>query len=266
MTAVIRYRAARAYFQASYTWSHTIDNQSEPLAGDFYDLLFTAGSSPFNGQPATFTAQFDPNADRGQSDFDQRHNLAFLSTWSLPGPPEYRKAWSRAFGGWKVAELASLRSGLPYTVYAPATISPGIPELFHNRAQLVDPAILYTFNSNADGGRWLFNPDAFARPTPGQIGNTGRNAFAGPGMLNLDLSLSKTFGASWLGEAGRLTVRADAYNVLNHANLNNPVSTLETAGVGIGTYGRLGRETGFPAQTPFRETARQIQFRLKIQF
>jgi hypothetical protein len=40
-TTVARYRASRGFLQATYTWSHVIDNQSEPLARDFFDLLFT---------------------------------------------------------------------------------------------------------------------------------------------------------------------------------------------------------------------------------
>src|SRR5262249_19770669 len=33
-----RYRSSFALFQGSYTWSKTIDNQSEPLPGDLQDL------------------------------------------------------------------------------------------------------------------------------------------------------------------------------------------------------------------------------------
>jgi hypothetical protein len=265
MTSVLRYRTSRAYRQASYTWSHTIDNQSDPLTGDFYDLLFTAGGARANEQRATFTSQFSPGLDRANSDFDQRHNFGVLSTWALPAPATHRRL-GLVLKNWNIAQLTAVRSGLPFTVFTPATLVDGVPQLFRNRAQLVNPGILYAFNSDAAGGKRLFNPAAFAPPIEGQMGNTGRNAFRGPGLFNLDLSLGRSFGLPWFREAGRLTLRADFFNVLNHANLNNPVSTLQTQGVGIGTFGRLGRDTGFPAQTPFRETARQIQLRLKVDF
>src|SRR5262249_12613944 len=42
MTAVVRYRAGRAYFQGSYTLSHTIDLQSDALVGDFFNLNFAS--------------------------------------------------------------------------------------------------------------------------------------------------------------------------------------------------------------------------------
>ncbi len=84
---MVRYRLSRGMVQASYTWSHSIDNQSDPLLGDFFNLDFTsientAGSS---GR-AAFSEQFNPQADRGNSDFDQRHNFVIFSYWNLPAP------------------------------------------------------------------------------------------------------------------------------------------------------------------------------------
>ena len=42
LAAVVRYRTSRGMIQGSYTWSHTIDNQSDPLTGDFFNLTFTS--------------------------------------------------------------------------------------------------------------------------------------------------------------------------------------------------------------------------------
>ena len=57
------------------------------------------------------------------------------------------------------------------------------------------------------------------------------------------------------------------FNVLNHANLNQPSDlVLGSPGFGTAMFGRRGRDTGFPAQTPFNETARQIQLILRIEF
>jgi len=61
-------------------------------------------------------------------------------------------------------------------------------------------------------------------------------------------------------------VRADAFNVLNHANLNNPDSFLGSESFGIALYGRRGRDSGFPALSPLIETPRQIQLILRIEF
>ena len=71
--------------QATYTWSHTIDNQSDPLVGDFFNLSFSniQANSPSTSR-ASFSEQFNPTADRGNADFDQRQNLVLLGYWNLP--------------------------------------------------------------------------------------------------------------------------------------------------------------------------------------
>src|SRR5687768_12843442 len=100
----------------SYSWSHSIDNQSEPLRGDFFDLSFTriGGRRDFLAVSA-FSRQFDSGADRGNSDFDQRHNLVVHSIWeSAVGK---NRVWSALIGGWSIAQLAAFRSGFPYTVF-----------------------------------------------------------------------------------------------------------------------------------------------------
>jgi hypothetical protein len=116
------------------------------------------------------------------------------------------------------------------------------------------------------GGRLLLEPAAFADRPDGLPGNTGRNAFRGPGLFNIDLSLSRTFAVPRLRESARITVRADAFNILNHANLNNPNPFLDNPGFGTAQYGRTGRDAGFPALSPFTETSRQIQLLFRLEF
>src|SRR5260221_162982 len=131
LTAVARYRAGRKQFQLSYTWSHTIDTQSEPLARDFFNLLFTRiGPDTTRSEYAAFSHQFDSRGDRGNSDFDQRHNLVFFSIWDLPGP----------LRDWRFSQLAAFRSGFPYSVREPIGFDSDNPEILYNgRADVVDP-------------------------------------------------------------------------------------------------------------------------------
>src|SRR5207253_1075094 len=119
------------------------------------------------------------------------------------------------------------------------------------------------------GGKQLLNPAGFTEPAPSTLGNAGRNAFRGPSLYNIDLSLARSFGVRWLGEGGRITLRADAFNLLNHANLNNPDSLLTSPPsktFGIASFGRQGRQSGFPAVSPLNETPRQIQLSLRFVF
>jgi hypothetical protein len=270
LTAVVRYRNSRGMIQGSYTWSHSIDNQSDPLIGDFFNLTFTSiQSSATTTQRSTFSEQFNLYADRGNSDFDQRQNLVLFSYWNLPSPFATSKA-GILLRNWTIAELAAFRSGLPYTVYGTSSVIPGGGLILNNRANIVDASQTeYTNPAAVPGGVQLLNAGAFSEPAASTLGNSGRNAFVGPGFYSLDLSLARSFPLPWLGESGRFRIRADAYNLLNHANLGNPNAQLTdplSSEFGVATYGRQGFGSGFPAVSPLNETPRQIQLSLKVEF
>ena len=268
LTAVVRYRTGRGLVQGSYTWSHLIDNQSDALVGDFFDFNFTSTSAnPGSQGRASFSQQFNPNADRGNSDFDQRQNLVLFSYWSLPAPFAGSK-FATLFRNWTVAELAAFRSGFPFTALGTSREIDGQSYIINNRSNLLDPSQAVLDHPIAvTGGERLLNPAAFGEPAPSTLGNSGRNAFRGPGLYNIDLSVGRAFGLPWIGEGGRLQFRADAFNVLNHANLNTPATVVPTDPMfGVATFGRTGRATGFPALTPFRETARQVQLSVRVEF
>jgi len=144
-----------------------------------------------------------------------------------------------------------------------------LPTYKNNRLDLVTSSSAASTEIAIPGGKQLLNPADFLPPATGTIGNTGRNAFRGPGLFNVDLSLSREFPISKLGESGRLTVRADLFNVLNHANLNNPCAYYygcPNAGFGDALYGRTETNNGFPLLLPLTETARQIQLLVRVSF
>ncbi|HZL56196.1 MAG TPA: hypothetical protein VFC21_03900, partial [Bryobacteraceae bacterium] len=261
-STLVRYRLRNFLFQASYTLSHSIDNQSDPLLGDFINLNASAiAAGGQSGPISAFTQQYNSNADHANSQFDQRHNLFLLGIWR----PQSR--W-RAARGWTVSWLTALRTGTPYTVFS---VQPGIPQsggtLLNQRADLINPgAAVYTNPLPAAGGVYLLNPAAFAIPSGTNLGTSGRNAFRGPGLYDLDTSLARSFAVPRLREGTIFTVRADFFNILNHANLGNPDSLLGDSGFGFSTYGRQGASSGFPAVNPLNETARQIQILLRLEF
>jgi Carboxypeptidase regulatory-like domain len=82
------------------------------------------------------------------------------------------------------------------------------------------------------------NP-AWAVPAPGHYGNAGRNILRGPGIQDVDFSLGKNFRIPLPRETGNLQIRFDALNGLNHANFDNPGTSLGTSGAGVitGTTG-----------------------------
>jgi hypothetical protein len=65
------------------------------------------------------------------------------------------------------------------------------------------------------GGCFAQNGTVLYPQAVGTFGNMGRNIFRGPGFLNWDASIGK----SWkLNERIRLQVRGEMFNVANHAN------------------------------------------------
>lgn len=260
--SLLRYRLRTFQFQAAYTWSHAIDNQSDPLGAELFNLEFTTVSNgAASSERSSFAQQFNSNGDRGNSDFDQRQNLFLLGIWQSEG----RRLLTR---GWQVSWMAAFRTGFPYSVTAPqSSYVFGIAAIENQRANLVDPAAaVYSNPQPGPGGVVILNTAAFAVPAAGILGNIGRNAFRGPGLYNLDFSLARSFQIPHLREGTRLTVRADAFNLLNHANLNNPNSLLGSPDFGLATYGRQGVASGFPSVSPVNETARQLQVLVRIEF
>jgi hypothetical protein len=267
LSTVARYQTNRIEFQATYTWSHSIDNQSDPLLNNYFDLSSTRLSGP-NSEPgiSAFSIEGNPRVDRANSDFDQRQNLVILSVFSIPAWK--RTHWvDRVTRDWKLSEIAAFRSGMPYTVFASTSIySPVSYPVINNRADLINPSTAQ-IRQAAAGGFYVLNASDFTNPPEGGVlGNTGRNAFVSPGFYNLDVSLSRSFPLRRLGEAGTITFRADAFNFLNHANLNGPQADMSQPDFGLASYGRPAASTQLPGLSPLGDTARQVQLMLRISF
>ena len=262
--ALVRFGTRAAEGQVAYTFSHAIDNQSDPLAGTFFNFNVPTGGvvSP---EVAAFTMQFDSQADRANADFDQRHNLVAYA--AMESPVLQRAAARRLLSHWRVGAIAALRSGFPYTAWAQPSGAYALPVIENNRANLVGSPAEAHVHIAVPGGVELLNPAAFGPPATGVVGNTGRNAFVGPGLFNIDLSLARSFRIPKLGESRMLTVRANFFNALNHVNLNAPVPTACCADpFGSAYYGRAESGNGFPLMLPLAETARQVQVMLRFDF
>jgi hypothetical protein len=93
-----------------------------------------------------------------------------------------------------------------------------------------------------------FNPAAFAQPTAGTYGDSGRNAYFGPSRKVVDLSLVRAF--TFRGSQ-RIEARVEAFNAFNWFLWNNPQANFSNA-----NFGRI-LSAGDP---------RIMQFALKYQF
>jgi hypothetical protein len=98
-----------------------------------------------------------------------------------------------------------------------------------------------------------FNPAAFSAPVPGTYGDAGRDSLTGPGLSSLDFSVARKFA---IKERLALQFRAEFFNILNHANFNEPNPVIYTSATALSpTAGVISSTT---------TTSRQIQFGLKL--
>jgi hypothetical protein len=95
--------------------------------------------------------------------------------------------------------------------------------------------------SNPSISKW-FNQLAYAAPPVNTFGNNKRNSLRGPRLSDVDFSLAKSWGLpGW--EQGKLQLRMDAINVLNHPSFRNPSNNLNpsalTSGVPDPSVGQI---------------------------
>jgi hypothetical protein len=256
MVATAKYQSRKGYFlQASYTWSHSIDDNSA-----FF------GSS---GELSVISNGNQINLDRGNSSFDTRQRAVVVYNMDVPIGPGHRLMGSNniinreIFGGWQASGIVSAQTGQPFTVYDTAADFSGFNQLA-DRPDVVGSGTFQTNYSNPDAA---FNPAYFsAVPPTGRVGTSGRNAYYGPGLFNWDATALKTF-AVW-GERTKLTFRADFFNLTNHTNFANPVHNIGSGS----TFGKITQTVGSATATSVGTTAgavggpRQIQFALRLTF
>jgi hypothetical protein len=274
----IRSRATRSVqFQLSYTYAHTKDVQSDPLLIPIQTSLPSASGSVAASNLdfiPVFFRQFDPNADYGNSDFDQRHNLVLNFVAQTPSSPR----WRRVLNGWQLSGLTGIRSGFPFNVFVFPDFIGGERGTW-SRAQFIGTDFSQAFvkmRTPVQSGVQVLDPGQFRAPT-GPLGNVPRNAFYGPGFWNADFSLARMFALKGNSEQRRLQLRLECFNCFNHTNLNNPDAflgfvsrngtiTSPNQSFGQAGFGRQGFSSAVPSVSPLNEQPRRLQLAAKIYF
>src|SRR5262249_9746033 len=115
----------------------------------------------------------------------------------------------------------------------------------------------YSSNPILGGPDHYWDIKAFSLPAAGTRGNLGRNTLVGPGVINSDLSLIKSFS---LPGGRTLQARIETFNLLNHPNFAVPsgrIAFTNAAGDVASNWGRI---------TSTVTTSRQIQLGVKYIF
>jgi hypothetical protein len=248
-------------FQASYTWSHALDDVSN---GGFLPFNFDTNTSILSPQdPYNLKAY-----NYGNSDYDVRHQFNMNYVYTTPK----LHGWEGALLDWTVSGTIFARTGLPFTVfdgtsstllgaynYGPAL---GL-DLFAN--SFVAP---FSCSSSATTTPCL-TASQFTSPivpgTSSTFGDERRNQVYGPNFFDTDMTLMKNFSIPhW--EGAQFQIGAQAFNLFNHPNFDQPVADLSNP-----QFGSIIRTVGAPtsifgAFLGGDASPRAVQIRAQLQF
>jgi hypothetical protein len=131
-------------------------------------------------------------------------------------------------GGWQMNTVISLREGLPLIIRGANNFIADRPNSTGTSAKL----------SNPSRSEW-FNTAAFVNPPSFTIGNVARTLpdVRAPGVVSVDFSVIKN---TTIRERFNLQFRAEALNLLNHANLLEPNTTFVPGANGQNISGSFG--------------------------
>ena len=224
---------------------------------------FSFGKSIDNGSQIRNTAtealtpsnDYDLRLERGLSGFDFRRR--WTTSWLYEVPVgrgrRYLGSASRAvdsvLGGWQLGGILTFQDGFPLSVYCGGGLIQNGGGVCYPDATGAKVAL----SKGEQTVRRFFNTSAFVDRLPGgaqfRFGNVARNPVRGPGIVNWDASVNKSFR---LSEKGRLEFRAEAFNLPNHPIFGAPGGVLRTA--------------NFGAITSTSIDSRQMQMALKLSF
>jgi len=215
-------------FDANWTWSHSIDDASDPGA------TLNETNLPQN--------VYDLGTEKGSSSFDHRRRIVVSFIYQLPLGTK-PNGWMHAlFGQWQAGGYFTTQSGAPFTV----NISSDQANIGAGPAQR--PNISGNPNDGPRNSQAWFDTSVFSLPALYTFGNAPRNAVIGPGLEEFDLSLQKDVRVT---DATKLQFRAEAYNLFNRTNFNIPNRTAFTP-----NFGSISSA----------QDSRQLQLALKLAF
>ncbi len=247
-------------FQVNYTWDQDLTDSDSVFSGWTSQDTGQANSAMSLNDPTCLTCEYGRANNLVAQRLEGNFSYDVAGDWgAVP------KTISR---GWQALGIYTLQSGSPFTIVSPyGTLQYGTDILDGNATR---PFYVQTApRNNHRGNPQFFSGDAVANEgmngtywsipttTSAQLGtvqtgpgNLGRNTYTGPAWWNLDFSLVKNTNLT--RDTGRLQLRADFFNMLNHATFATPNSALGNPVFGL--------------STTTASSERQIQFGARVMF
>jgi hypothetical protein len=174
------------------------------------------------GDTAAVQDQQDWMADKAVSSLDMTQHFVGSAVYQLPfgRGRQFGSSWNRftngVLGGWSFAPIFTVSTGMPLNITVngnPSNTGSGAdrPNVVGNW-QLANPSV----------GEW-FNTAAFVANAPYTYGDAGRNIIRGPGLVDLDLALHKSFRVT---EKVSAQLRIESFNATNTPALGPPNTVL----------------------------------------
>jgi hypothetical protein len=193
----------------------------------------------------------DPNVqrkNRAAAGYNTPQIFQMSYIYELPLGPGKRWAnsgtASKIAGGWQTSGIFSAVSGQPFQLTASGASLNAVDQT--QTPDQVGPAKML---GGVGSGNPFYDPSAFVPVTDVRYGNVGRNSLRGPGAVNFDFSLFRTFRIT---ERVELQFRADAANLFNTPHFLNPNGDI-TSG-------------NFLTITSAKNDERQFRFGLRLAF
>ncbi len=235
----------------NYSYSHALD------------LVSNGGVLPYQDtfSQVSIESQINPQCLRcnnySNADYDLRHNITANYLYQMPFHSENRLV-DTALGGWIMSGTIYFHTGFPFSLVDSGDFNQQLAGSNGIAGTLLAQPITAVQNSCQSPGVQCYSLAQFAgqpnpaltgpcnpclNPAPTGYGNAVRNTYRGPNYFNTDFSLRKNFRVT---ERMALQLGANAYNVLNHPNFQNPVN-----GTGNGAlFGQIVQTTS-PPTTPY---------------
>src|SRR5579863_8338471 len=221
-------------FQASYTYSHALDEISNSSLNPFGvnsngNVDVVTPLNPFNIRQLNY----------GNADYDIRQSFVMNYVWSdalrhltIRGPNALMK-------GWTLSGTIFKHTGFPYSIWSSNSTAALQGSLFGSTSPATTTAVLANvvgspnINCGASAAGLVngqpnpcYNAANFVDPT-NDFGTQRRNQFRGPGYFDTDFDVEKSFAVpKW--EKAEFSVGARFFNLFNHPNFAFPNTDVDS--------------------------------------
>jgi hypothetical protein len=239
---------------ANYTWSHALDdNPYMSTVVPTYNIL-----DPTNLK-----------LEHGNSSLDVRQRFVFAAVYQPQ--THFHGIADKALGGWRIAPVVQVQTGLPYTPYISGSVSAWSATNTSGLTVPVGTDGCTTSNVTATGsGVCAVNPAYGGLNGSGSSADRlpwiGRNSFNRPGTVVVDTRFGKNFYIRAPHfDSMRLEFFGEVFNALNHQNItgvNDEAYTL--SGTNLTPYASFGTYTN--SNSNWAYSSRQMQVAARLHF